>query len=103
MQEPVAYGRLVDVARLGIGDLEGVITAVAIRFLFQVVMKIEDIVHQRVLEFLHVVLLALTCRKLLPCGEQVFERNDIFIGMNELNPSRPTPPPHESCLSLSMQ
>ena len=81
-----------DVARLGVRDLEGMVAAMSIRLAFQIPMKLKYIIHQAMLEFLHIILLSLTAQELLPCAKQVLYRDDILVGMSELNPPRPTPP-----------
>gem|GEM_PF-4670228 len=43
------------------------------------------------LEFLHVLLLALPSSELLPRPEQIFDGNDIVVWMKELNSSNPPP------------
>jgi len=48
--------------------------------------------HEVRLELLYVLLLPLAPQKLLPRLKQVFDRNDIFIRMQE-NTSLTTPPP----------
>jgi hypothetical protein len=48
-----------------------------------------------VLEFLHVSLTVLAAQEFAPRGEQVFHRNDIFIGMSANTPQT-APPPQES-------
>src|SRR3989344_1628431 len=91
----MAHRRLVDVARFGVGDVEGVIWTMGICFLFQFAVKRENVVHQAMLKLLHVALIALTAQKFLPCAKQVFHRNDIFIGMSANTP-QVAPPPQES-------
>ena len=46
VQEPVAHARLVDVARLGVGNVEGSVRAVAVCLYFQVGVEREDVVHK---------------------------------------------------------
>ena len=96
MQKSVAHGRFVNVARFRVGDVESVVAAMCVRFVFQVAVEREDVVHEPMLELLHVALIALTAQKFLPCGEQVFHRNDIFIGMSGNTP-QVVPPPAGIC------
>ncbi len=55
-------------------------------------MEGENVVHQSILEFLYIFFLPLASDKLLPGGEQIFDRNDIFVSMSELDPLGRTPP-----------
>ena len=94
MQKSVAHGRFVNVARFRVGDVESVVAAMCVRFVFQVAVEREDVVHEPMLELLHVALIALTAQKFLPCAKQVFHRNDIFIGISANTPQS-APPPQE--------
>ena len=80
VDEPVAYVRLVDVARLRVGNLEVVIAAVLIDAFRQIMMKHEYIGHQVTPEFLHISPLAFPSCKLPPRVKQILYRNDIVIG-----------------------
>jgi hypothetical protein len=80
---------------------------VAVRLLFQISMKREDIVHQAMLELLHITLSTLSAHELFPRREEILHRDDILVGMSEL-PSRMTPPQpsfaarfgaHQDCVS----
>ncbi|HEY4521312.1 MAG TPA: four helix bundle protein [Candidatus Paceibacterota bacterium] len=92
VDETVAHGRLVDVTRLRVADLERVVRAVTIFARKKIVMERKNVVHQVVLELLHVFLLAFASHEFLPCAEQIFNRNDIVVCMSELNPPNRTPP-----------
>src|SRR3989338_8307908 len=97
-----------NIARLRVRDSEVLISAVLVLkyghavSIFQVAMECEDVVHQRVLKFLHVSLLAFAAQKFTPRGKQIFHRNDILVAMSELNPPRVTPPPNGFCRFLSV-
>jgi endonuclease IV len=57
------------------------------------------VIHQAQLELLHIFARLLTFYKLLPRFEEIFERNDMLVGMSELNAthiSKSTPPPEAS-------
>src|SRR3989344_2893044 len=101
VEKPVTHCGFVDVAGLGVGYLERFVTAVLVCPLFQVAMECEDVVHQLVLELLHVCLFALPAYELTPCGEQVLHRDENRVAMNELKPHRVTPPPNGFCPCLS--
>ncbi len=73
MEEPVAYNGLVYVARLRVGDVEGVIGTVYVRLRGKVTMKRKNIVHQSILKLLHILLLALAAHEFLPCLEQILD------------------------------
>jgi hypothetical protein len=66
MQEPVSDGCLVDITRLGVGDIESMVGAMSIRFVFQVLMKIENVVHEMQLKLLDVFLIPFAFHKLFP-------------------------------------
>ena len=66
-----------DVSRLRISDIEGVIRAMLIGFASKGVMQSEDVVREPILEFLHISFTALPFEKLPPSIEQVFCGNDI--------------------------
>src|SRR3989344_523996 len=93
MEQTVAHGRLVYITGLRVRYSECFVSAMTIRPCRKVVMQREDVVHQTVLECLHIFLLALPSRKLTPCREQVLDGDDIVVTMAELNPPRTPPPP----------
>src|SRR3989338_192981 len=100
MEQTVAHRRLVYITGLRVRYSECFVSAMTIRPCRKVVMQREDVVHQTVLECLHIFLLALPSRKLTPCREQVLDGDDIVVTMAELNPPR-TPPPNGFCLFWS--
>ena len=60
-------------------------------------MECEDIVHQAELKLLHIALMPLPFQEFTPCAKQILDRNDILVGMSELNFSfRKSPPPQKS-------
>src|SRR3989344_5555719 len=82
-----------NVAGFGVADAEVLVAAVLVCARSKVAMECEDVVHQLILELLHVLLLPLASYELTPRGKQILHRDDIFIGMSELNPPRAIPPP----------
>ena len=72
MKQTIVYGGFVDVAELWIADLEGVVAAVLVCTSHKIVMEGKDVVHQSILKFLHVFLLALAAQEFFPGGEEVF-------------------------------
>ncbi len=54
-------------AGLGVGDTEVVISPVAVRLMYQVVVEGQYVAHQVCLKVLHVLLPAFAAQKLLPC------------------------------------
>ena len=92
VQQPVADACFMYVAWLGVGDFEMMISAVHVCFSLQLLVQSKDMVHQICLKLLHVLFAALTPYKLLPRFKQIFDGNDIFIGMSE-NRFEATPPP----------
>src|SRR3989344_2177661 len=55
-------------------------------------MQRQNILHQAVLELLHVSLLALASNKFTPCAKQILDGNDIVVAMSELDPPNRPPP-----------
>lgn len=80
-----------DIAGLGVGNLERVIGAVAIGSRGQVIMELKDVIHESRLELLYVRLLPLAADKLAPRQKQVFDRNDTMVRMTNLNAPRVLP------------
>ena len=81
-----------NVAWFRVVDLEGFVGAVSICFVFQIAVERENVVHQVMLEILHILFLSLAADELLPRREEIFDGDDILVGMSENNSSRPTPP-----------
>ena len=79
MHEPVAHARFVDVAWLRVANFEMMVAAVLINARDKVSMKRNEVIHQISAEFLHICTLAFSFYEFLPCGAQVFERNDILV------------------------
>jgi hypothetical protein len=71
------------IARLGIADLEMLVAAMMVRAVPQLAMKCKDIIHQAVLEFLHVSLFPFAAHEFLPRLEQVLDGDDILVAMTE--------------------
>jgi len=80
MYEPVAYARLVDIARFRVADFEMVIAAVAIGTCRKFVMQGEDVLHQVSPKFLHIRALVLSSYEFPPRFKQILDRNDILVG-----------------------
>lgn len=91
MYESVAHARLVYVAGLWVGYAEVLIAAMRVDFGFEVCVKLEDIVHQVRLKFLHIFLPAPASAEFSPRGEQIFDGDDIVIGMRKTPLSVPPP------------
>ena len=72
MEESVADTRLVNVAGLGVADAKVLVSAVPVAkyghavSIFQIIVKGENVVHQTILKFLHVLFLPLSAHKLFP-------------------------------------
>ena len=79
MEQAVAYACLVDVAGLGVADAEVFVAAMFVRSRREVAMECKDIVHQTMLELLHVFLLAFASHELTPRGEEILDRDDILV------------------------
>src|SRR3989338_4867688 len=62
-------------------------------FFFEFAMERKNVVHQVVLELLHVFLLAFAAHKFFPCAEQILDGDDTLVTMSELDPPNRTPPP----------
>jgi hypothetical protein len=93
VDQSIAHRSFVDVTRLRVGDPERVISAMLVRSTRKVAMQSEDIIHQLVLEFLHVLLLSFASQEFLPRGEQILDGNDILVAMSESTPASLNPPP----------
>jgi hypothetical protein len=94
MEQAVAHARLVDITRFGIADFEVTIRRVPICFALQCKVQSKNIIHQTILKLLYISLPALASHKLLPGEKQIFNRDDILVGMRELEPLM-SPPPTE--------
>lgn len=81
MQKPVPNGGLVNVARFGIVDPECLIRPVLISFIGEFAMQRQNIVGQMKRKSFDVLAAALIAKKFSPCGEQIFDGNDIMIDM----------------------
>ena len=94
MKQAVPHHRFMNIARLRVGDIESVISAVDICFHFQFIMQGKDVVHQPSLEFLHVFFIPLAAHEFFPRLKQILYRDDILVGMSEQT-SLTDPPPQE--------
>lgn len=81
MEQAVAHERLMDIPRLRIGNLKGVVASMPVSPFLELAPQLEDVIHEPVLEFLNILLLPLAPDEFLPCREQVFQRNDILIAI----------------------
>lgn len=70
MQEPVAHGGLVDMARLGVGDMKWLIRAVPPRAGRQLLVERKDVILQSEFKRLNVRLRPLAAPEFPPGGEQ---------------------------------
>jgi len=97
MNQPVPHARFVDISRLGVGNIKGLIAAVFIGMMNQVLMQRYYIVHQVKGKFLNVFFLSLPFQKLLPSLKQIIQTDNIFKTMSQLdfhkNFTSNTPPP----------
>ena len=59
MQKSIAHACLVYIARLRVGNLEGMVFAMPIYAISEISMERKNVIHQPILEFLHVFLLSL--------------------------------------------
>jgi len=89
--------RFVDIPRFGVGNIKGLIAAVFIGMMNQVLMQRYYIVHQVKGKFLNVFFLSLPFQKLLPSLKQIIQTDNIFKTMSQLdfhkNFTSNTPPP----------
>ena len=83
-----------DVAWLGVVDGKRVVSSMNICLALQLSVEHHHIVGETVSEFLHILFVPLPLEKLSPRPEQIFDRNDIFVGMGEdaQHPLNPAPP-----------
>ena len=91
----------VDIARLGIIDLEEFVRRMLVCLGGQVIMKGDDVGHEIALEFLDVLPVTFSSHKFIPCLKKIFDGNDIIVGMSELDPTQTmkAPPPTGFCRS----
>lgn len=68
-----------NVAGLGVADAEVMIASVAVGAIAQFAMQREDVVHEAVLEFLHIGLALLAAHEFLPRRKQILDRDDILV------------------------
>lgn len=61
-----------DIPGLGVGDIEGFVSRVAIGFAYKLPMEREDIVSQPGLKLLYIFPIALAPRELVPSFEEIF-------------------------------
>lgn len=81
MDEPVSHRRLMDIPGLWVGDFESVITFVLIPSGFQILVELEDVMHEVVREGLDVLFLSFSFDEFSPSSEQIFRRDDILKRM----------------------
>ena len=91
VEEAVAYGGFMDVAGFWVVHFEVFVAAVGIGASGEVAVEREDVVHQIALEILHVVASAFPSQEFSPCLKEILDRDDIVIGMSELNPLKQPP------------
>ena len=66
VQEAIAHGCFVDVARFGVVDFEMLIRAVYVRARYEIMMQFEDMIHEMQLKLEHILLCALASDKFSP-------------------------------------
>jgi len=74
VQYPVTHSRLVDVAQLGVGNIESGVKAMLVCFISQVAVQLKNMLLHIALEVHHVRFVAFLFLKLIPCPEQVLGR-----------------------------
>src|SRR3990167_7168039 len=96
MQNAISHTGFVNVSRLGIRNTECVIRTMLICSGSQIVMEIDEIFHEIAFKLLYVLALSFAYAKFLPRSKQVFQRNDIIVGMpapNSPHARKWSPPP----------
>ena len=96
VEQAVAHACFVDVAGFWVTDAEVTVATVYIGFVLQLPVKQKNIVHEPVLELLHILFFALTTHELLPGGEQILHRDDILVCMSELHTTSEVNPPPQT-------
>lgn len=109
VEQSISHCRLVDTARLGIGDAECLIRRMSIAFGCKISVQQNNVGHEVMSEFLNIFSRPLSIHKLSPCLKEIFKRNDMMVRMSILSShstTHSTPPPtfattreSESCLS----
>lgn len=87
VEQPVSNGCFVDIARLGVVYLEGLIFAMLVYFIFQISMQGKYVVHQAEGELHDIFPFSFPAQEFLPRHEQVLDGYDTIETMNS------TPPP----------
>lgn len=95
MDEAIADACFVDVSRLRVGNIEGLIAAVAVGSIDKVTMKCEDVIHETQAEFLHVELPPLAGQEFPPSFKQILNTYYLFkhMSIQKSNDSVSIPPP----------
>ena len=94
VDQSVTHACLVNIAWLGIVDLEMLVAAMSVHLLFELLMKSNEIVHQVPLELLHIALVSFTLTEFSPGEKEIINRNYSFKIMTQI-PARSAPPPHD--------
>lgn len=83
MHQTILHGCFMNVARFGIINAEGMVRAMSVRLLLQLLVKGNDAVREmhRIVD--DVLAISLSAQKFFPCGEQIRYRNDMLVTMRQ--------------------
>lgn len=73
VEHSVADSCLMDIARLGIRDVEGGISSMDVCSFFKHIVQLKQIVREMRLEFHDIILVSLPAKKALPCRKEIFD------------------------------
>ena len=90
VEQSIAHVCLMYIPRLRVRYVKGFISRVSVSFGCKVFVKGNDILHEAKLELLHILSMPLTPQKLLPCGKEIFKRDDSIISMIKSDSFKPS-------------
>ena len=85
VEQAVAHGCFMDVARFRVTDVKGTIRPVPIRTGNEVSMQQEDVIHEMQGEFLDICLVPFADDEFRPCFQNIFDARDFIKGTLKLN------------------
>jgi len=85
MKQAIPHGRLMDIARLRVADVERTIRPMPIRMRNEIPMEQEDMIHEAQREFLNIGFIPLADNEFRPRLQKIFDARDIFERTLKLN------------------
>lgn len=78
MKQAILHGRLMDIARLWVANIERTVRPMPIRMRNEIPMEQKDMVHEAQREFLNIRFISLADNKFRPCLQKIFDARDVF-------------------------